>query len=470
MSRFNNPRALRTLAPSPVNVGPVNRSPVVPTTTPVIRVTAVTEPRSSFLQTACFITLCVFLLAGYANEFSYQLTGTKAYLSTVTVVLLPVLLVLTGNALSGLALPLGRWFFAFGAWLAICAPFSVWKGDTFRVLTTFYFRGFIVYFAICACIVTVGRLKVLIYILAIGNFFVLMSCFFFGSTKDGRFFVPTSVFSFLANSNELALQLLLGILVLLFAFLRGGTALRIISTFNMAASAVLMLKTGSRGVFVAALAVMVAGFFFARNKVKVIAIAVPVTIVALILLPASTWNRLTQVAVGSNVSVSSAEEASAVLSQLQRQRLFWDSVWVTFTHPIFGVGPGEFVVQDSNDKTRSGQVAIWRETHNAYTQVSSESGFPGFIFFVACIVVCIRMNYRIYRQTRDRTGLEDFAGLSFCMLLSIIGFAVGAIFDHLAYGAYIPTMLGITAVTYWTSQPAIQNWSRSQAGTQRSSS
>ena len=90
-------------------------------------------------------------------------------------------------------------------------------------------------------------------------------------------------------------------------------------------------------------------------------------------------------------------------------------------------------------------------------------------FFLACIVVCTRMNYRIYRQTRDRTGLEDLAALSLCMLLSIIGFATAAIFDHLAYANYVPTILGITAVTYWVSRPAIENWSRAQIGTYRNS-
>ncbi len=465
MSRFNNPRALRTLVPPSVSVAGLDRRATPADASPVVVLPPIREPRSSFLQTACFVTLCVFLLSSYANEFSFQLIGNKAYLSTVTVILLPVFLILTGKVLSGLTLPLGRWWFAFGAWLAICAPFSVWKSDTFRVLSTFYLHAFILYFAICACILTVGRLKALMYVLAAGNFLVLMSCYFFGSSLDGRFSVPRSVFSFLANSNELALQLLLGIIVLLFTFSRGGTAIRILSACNIAASTLYMLKTGSRGVFVAAVVVMAAVFFLSRNKLKVAALCVPLVIVALLLLPTSTWRRLTQVAVGSNMQALSPDEQSAVLSQLQRQRLFWDSLWITITHPIFGVGPGEFIIQDSHNKESRGQRADWRDTHNSYTQLSSESGIPGIFFFLACIVGCMRINYRIYRQTRDRTGLEDIAALSLCMLLSIIGFATAAIFDHLAYATYVPTILGISAVTYWVSKPAIENWSRAQIGT-----
>lgn len=465
MSRFNNPRALRTLAPPPVNAAGVDRPAVAPA---AVRLPAVLEPHSSFLHAACFATLCTYLLSSYANEFAFRLAGGKAYLSTVTLVMLPVFFVLTGTALRGTAIPLGKWWLAFGAWLGICAPFSVYKSDTLNLLTNYYFRVFILYFVVCACVFNAGRLKTLMYVLGAGNFLVVLSCFLFGYSEGGRFAVQGSAFSFLSNANELALQLLLGVIIVMFVFFRRGVALRIAGTCNIAASALYMLKTGSRGAFVAGLVVMVAVFFLSRNKLKVIALTVPLFIVLMLVLPSSTWRRLTYVAVGNNANAT-VEDESALDSQVQRQRLFWDSVWLTLKNPIVGVGPGQFIVEDAHVRTSKGQQADWRQTHNSYTQVSSESGLPGFFFYITCIAISMRMSYRVYRHTRDRAGLEDFAGVSFCMLLSIIGYAVGTIFDHLAYTIYLPIILGITGATYLAAKPAIENWRPTAPGTYRNS-
>jgi O-antigen ligase len=460
MSRFNNPSALRTLVPPPVSVAGVDPRAVAADAAPIVRLPAIAEPRSSFLQTACFVALCAYLLSSYANEFAVRLTGGKAYISAVALVIMPVFFILTGKALLGASISLGKWWLAFGGWLAVCAPFSVWKSDTLNLLTSYYPRAFILYFIICACALSVGRLKTLMYVLGAGNLFMVLSCLLFGYSENGRFSVPGSAFSFLSNANELALQLLLGIVILVFAFFRSGTALRFVSACNIAASALYMLKTGSRGAFVAALAVIVAVFLLSRNKLKVIVMTLPLIIGFLLFLPASTWHRLTNISVVGKVNVSSIEDESTVGSQIQRQRLFWDSVWLTLKNPIVGVGPGQFIVQSARDKERKGEWADWRATHNSFTQVSSESGLPGFFFYVTCIVLCARMNYRMYRQTVDRPGLENFAGLSFCMLLSIIGYGVGTIFDHLAYTSFLPIILGITGATYLTLQPVIRNMPR----------
>jgi len=431
---------------------------------------SIAEPRSSFLQTTCFFALSAYLLSSYANEFAVRLTGGKAYLSAVALVIMPVFFVLSGKALLGASISLGKWWLAFGAWLALCAPFSVWKSDTLNLLTSYYPRAFLLYFIICACASSIGRLKNLMYVLGVGNFFMVLSCFLFGYSEGGRFSVPGSAFSFLSNANELALQLLLGIVILVFAFFRSGTLLRVVSACNIAASALYMLKTGSRGAFVAALAVIVAVFLLSRNKVKVIVMMLPLIVVFLLFLPGPTWHRLTNISVGANANVTSAEDESTVGSQLQRQRLFWDSVWLTLRNPVVGVGPGQFIVQSARDRESKGQWADWRASHNSYTQVSSETGLPGFFFYVACIVLCARMNYRMYRQTVNRTGLENFAGVSFCMLLSIIGYGVGTLFDHLAYTSILPIIFGITGATYLALQPVIRNMPRVAAATFRNSS
>jgi O-antigen ligase len=423
------------------------------------------ETRLNIFQRACFVALCIYLLSGFANEFMFQLLQSKAYLSTITLVLMPLLFLLTGSATRGLRVPLGKWWIAFGLWLAICAPFSVWKTNTLQLLLSFYFRSYLLYFVICACALTVGRIRTLMYVLGIGNLLVVFSCFAYGAFEDGRFSVAGSNFSFLSNANELGLQLLMGVTVFLFFCFRGGNLLKPLSFGLVAVSSVYMLKTGSRGVLAAALVTMLAFFLMSRSKVLLVAMTTPLLLVALLMIPSATLHRLTYIATGGSTTVDNEQDTSSLESQLQRQRLFWDSVRLTFQNPIFGVGPGEFIVADSNEKEKKGERGTWRQTHNTYTQVSSEAGLPGLIFFVGAILTCLRLNYRMYKQTASKEGLEDYAALSFCMLLGVIAFSIGAIFDQLAYTGHLAIIGGITAVNYLAANTALREQAKRPGAT-----
>ena len=416
----------------------------------------VTRARQGFAQKACFVTLCTYLLSGFTNELALRLIDTKAYISTVTLVLMPALLLLTGTAFRGIRVSFGKWWIAFGCWLAICAPFSVWRSDTAHLLLNYYFRSFLLYFVICACVLTLRRLRTLMYVLGFGNLLVVLCCFAFGSMENGRLSIPGSSFSFLSNANELGLQLLLGITTLLFALFRGGKFVKSVSAATVALSVVYMLKTGSRGVLVAALAVMLFCVLLSRKRIKILAAVLPLLAVVLLLLPKDTRHRLTYFAMGDDTLISNEEEASALGSQRQRQQLFWNSVRLTLEHPIFGVGPGEFIVEDAREAEKKGEYGVWRQTHNSYTQISSEAGIPGLIFYVCSLLACLSLNYRIYKQTAGKNGLEDYAVLSFCMLLSTIGYAVGTIFDHLAYMGYLPMIAGVTTACYLAARPTLQ--------------
>src|SRR5271156_2911622 len=166
MSRFNNPKQLPTLpAARPPNGMDAQFRPIPLAATPLPRATrppavatlGATDARSNIMQATCFTVLCLYLLSCYANEFAFRLFSGKAYISTVTVVLLPICWIGTGAALRGLQFSMGKWFLAFGVWLGVCVPLSIWKSNAASTAANYYFRCFLLYFAICACVVTLGR-------------------------------------------------------------------------------------------------------------------------------------------------------------------------------------------------------------------------------------------------------------------------------------------------------------------------
>jgi O-antigen ligase len=76
----------------------------------------------------------------------------------------------------------------------------------------------------------------------------------------------------------------------------------------------------------------------------------------------------------------------AMDSAAGRRQLLLDSIRLTFQHPLFGVGPGQFAQFRWSEGHMAGVRVGWIVTHNAYTQISSENGFPGAIFFIAILV------------------------------------------------------------------------------------
>jgi len=138
----------------------------------------------------------------------------------------------------------------------------------------------------------------------------------------------------------------------------------------------------------------------------------------------------------------------ALDSREQRWALLKQSVKLTLTHPIFGVGPGQFTVASKDESVSSGGVAMWRETHNAYTEVSSECGVPGMLLYFSCLVICFRQMSKLKRLTKNSPQFQHLYKLAYCQYLSLLSFAVTSFFSSVAYAFYMPTLLGLTVALY----------------------
>ncbi len=117
---------------------------------------------------------------------------------------------------------------------------------------------------------------------------------------------------------------------------------------------------------------------------------------------------------------SNEDVAASYSSSEQRQQLFWQSIKVTAQHPLFGVGPGNFQVISG----------IWHETHNSYTQMSSEGGIPALIFYL----VILWYGFKNIRRTKQlSTRKKEFKLLAGALNASLAGFVVGSFFASDAY-------------------------------------
>jgi O-antigen ligase len=137
----------------------------------------------------------------------------------------------------------------------------------------------------------------------------------------------------------------------------------------------------------------------------------------------------------------------AIASADARNYVLRQSILATLAHPVFGVGMGEFQNYEGRTSREKGQQGYWHETHNAFTQVSSELGIPALLFYVAGIISTYRMLNRLYSNALGRPrSPEDrkIAITAFCLMLSLIGFCTASFFLSLAYRFYLPALTGLT--------------------------
>ena len=136
---------------------------------------------------------------------------------------------------------------------------------------------------------------------------------------------------------------------------------------------------------------------------------------------------------------------SAEYSSIARRQLLEQSLKLTIEHPVFGVGPGTFAIGEAKLAEAEAQKAMWHVSHNAYTQVSSEMGFPGFFLYMAALWATFRNIFWFRAHSRiDPTGRVSAMGLAF--LLSLVGLCVGLTFTSSAYLSYLPMLMGLSVV------------------------
>lgn len=109
-------------------------------------------------------------------------------------------------------------------------------------------------------------------------------------------------------------------------------------------------------------------------------------------------------------------------SALARTEDLKRSIYVALHHPLLGIGMNNYTIYSNNGLA----------THNAYTQVAVEMGFPAMAFYILFIVIPLRHVRRILKETstnRKKSIYYLAAGLE----ASLAGYMVSSFFASVAY-------------------------------------
>jgi O-antigen ligase len=235
------------------------------------------------------------------------------------------------------------------------------------------------------------------------------------------------------------------------AFAVGVMVLILVTTF----------RTGSRGAMIGFIAMLLVVFLRApvMGKLKIILAGVLFLGIVLTTMPGRLIARYKTVAEDeADVTEMGGTMAdSATASTQSRKVLLRHSLIFTIRHPLFGVGAGMFsVADDAYSKQILLRKGNWVGTHNSYTQVSSELGIPGFLFFVAAVAMALKGTYSIYKKTRGDPRLEDMGNVALALHYCLVIYAVTILFDHIAYTVMLPVFGGMAACLVRTALVEIQ--------------
>jgi O-antigen ligase len=319
--------------------------------------------------------------------------------------------------------------------MMISVPFSSWMGDSVNSLKSYAEFSLPLLFTIGGLTLNFREVRSTFYAIGAGGLIMISGARWFVTEESGRLNMGGGS---IGNSNDLASHLIFVLPFLLFIAMdrRRAAVIRYSMIVPAAYAVSVIFGTASRGAMIA----LAASFLFvlfrgsARQRVAALAVVAILVVAIPVLLHGNAADRLASMFGGQHEEAKQSEDA--------RGYLLKQSLIYTLQHPLFGIGLGQFANYEGGTAVAAGKVGNWHETHNAFTEVSSECGIPALIFFVLGIGSALFSVNRAYVKAR-REGYPEIATACFCYLLSMVGYMVSITFLSNAFRFYLPCLIGL---------------------------
>ena len=323
-------------------------------------------------------------------------------------------------------------FVAFTAWVLISWPLSLWRGGSTESVE-FQLQALLIFIIIVQLVRTRRDWEKVASGYAYATLAASLMSFVIGVAIEGRIALPGGS---LGDPNAFAIFMVVG---LPFWWLKAARAegfrkmLFLLCTLPIYPA---FARAGSRSGMLAMVVLLLATFLFANGgrKVLIVVLAVAGVVGAAALLPSYLRVRyLTIFANDADANLATRARLGAdIQSSEGRKELLIQSIRMTFQHPVFGVGPGVFyIVGFEQRKAQSGHGGQAFVTHNTYTQISSETGIPGFILFFSTVFLCFRYTLNDFRKLAKVDA--DFSRYGRYMVSCMAALSLGIFFLSVGY-------------------------------------
>jgi len=396
--------------------------------------------------------LYVVLLVGRVPEITAAFLGTALYQIVVVTLMLLALSIITGSLFKAVSNRIGKMWLGFHLWIVLTLPFSGWKRGSLDSLTGLITLAPAIVFLGGFFIQSRDRLRRGLWAVAwagvIGFAWILST----GTSGDDERFASVGTFG---NANYVAIYLL--IMTPLWAFIARNGRYRWFTRIAFGAIIIGALfatvRTGSRSGTLTLGLLFLMVFFSASivDRFKLVVLGFAVSVAVLAWMPDTMKQRVGTIFGGRAMNDVAL---SAVGSTESRLALLEESIDATIKHPLVGVGIGVYSAVNAGEKHNTGEQVRWQVSHNMYTQVSSETGIPGFLLYMTALFLSIKEVWKIRRAARDRPELRELGMIASSVLASLLVFCFNGLFTSMASDFMAYVLAGLALATVLVSQEA----------------
>ena len=324
--------------------------------------------------------------------------------------------------------------------LIIAIPFAYWRGGAFAVVFFGFSKAITVALLVTLIVDDFGQLRKLLWVQAASLVVTTISSIAIHHTQSGR--LIGALGGIFENPNDLAINIAINFpLCAGFALLARPAIKSAVWVVGILAMFLGVVLTYSRsGLLAMAVAVSVCLWEFGirGRRFYLIAGAALLGIVGMGVVLA-TPHYMARVESIFRGNIEGSEDHG---SWEARKELLLFSVEEAVNHPIFGIGAGNF----------GAATRTWRVTHNSYTELAAEGGFPALILYLAILYLAFGnlKKIRSLATYRDSEQVRVFTG---ALWASLLAFGVGSFFASFEYELFPYFMVAYTSVLYrWCKQ------------------
>jgi probable O-glycosylation ligase (exosortase A-associated) len=325
-------------------------------------------------------------------------------------------------------------------WMVLSVPGALVVGNSFTLVFDNFVKTVLMYIVVAGCVRDVRdveRLSATYLAAATVYAAVVLSRFDLGSGDAWRlgrlyYYDANDFATFIVTAMPLGLY---------FAHSGRSSRVRLIAVIALLILTIALVHTGSRGGFLALVAVGV--FVLLRYR------AIPVrwrvgsfAFVALMLVATASdqyWRQMGTIM--SDTDYNQTEETG-------RLRIWRRGVGYMLQYPAFGVGPGNFQTAEGTISPLAalqqfksvGRGVRWNAPHSSFIQIGAEVGLVGLALFITLLASAFATLRNVRRRALESDSSSE---LTQALTASLIGFVVGAFFLSLAYSEMLYTLVAL---------------------------
>jgi len=324
-------------------------------------------------------------------------------------------------------------------WSALSVPGALYPGLAFRSWTAFALT-IVMCFVVASSARSVRDVErlVLVYVAVVTMYVALVLARFQLGPESWRlgelyYYDANDLATLIVSAMPFGLYIVLG--------QRRRPWVRVLAALGLAVLAVGLTRSGSRGGFLAFLAVVafiLLGFTTIPARSRLVGLVV---VLAVVFAAASDqyWTQMQTLLNPHQDYNASSEEG--------RLKVWERGLGYMAGHPVFGVGASNFQVAEGTisplpRRQERGLAVYWTAPHNTLVQVGAELGLPGLLLFLGMFGTAFASLRRVGRYARSLSPpARDLSRLAQTVMAALIGFFVGAFFLSLAYTDMLYTLV-----------------------------